>query len=290
MAFMVTCFAWQVDAQTYNGDNVGAAISNTNPTTLSTANVPLTGVIGTNPGDFVLDNVVINLSHTFDGDLDISLIAPSGATINLSDDNGVGGDDYIDTVFMDGNPNITTGSAPFTGTFEAEEGLLNTIFMGEDVTGDWVLSMTDDAGGDDGTFNSYAITFSEVPMVIGDPPVIACPSDIMADTDPGECGAIVNFADAIATDTEDGIIGTTQTMGPLTGEQFPTGDTIVEFTAEDSDGNVVTCQFTVTVTDMELPEALCQNLTLELMGGSSVSIAPSDIKIPLRVQMLVKTP
>ncbi|WP_339702463.1 HYR domain-containing protein, partial [uncultured Marixanthomonas sp.] len=277
MAFMVTCFAWQVDAQTYNGDNVGAAISNTNPTTLSTANVPLTGVIGTNPGDFVLDNVVINLSHTFDGDLDISLIAPSGATINLSDDNGVGGDDYIDTVFMDGNPNITTGSAPFTGTFEAEEGLLNTIFMGEDVTGDWVLSMTDDAGGDDGTFNSYAITFSEVPMVIGDPPVIACPSDIMADTDPGECGAIVNFADAIATDTEDGIIGTTQTMGPLTGEQFPTGDTIVEFTAEDSDGNVVTCQFTVTVTDMELPEALCQNLTLELMGGSSVSIAPSDI-------------
>ena len=109
------------------------------------------------------------------------------------------------------------------------------------------------------------------------PPVIACPSDIMANTDPSECGAIVNFADAIALDAEDGPITAVQTMGPSSGSQFPTGDTIVEFTATDSDGNESSCQFTVTVTDMEAPEALCQNLTLDLMGGSSVSITPADI-------------
>ncbi|RFN57619.1 HYR domain-containing protein [Marixanthomonas ophiurae] len=109
------------------------------------------------------------------------------------------------------------------------------------------------------------------------PPIIVCPSDLMVDTDPSDCGAIVNFADAIAIDPEGDPVTVSQTMGPVSGSMFPTGDTVVEFTATDIDGETSTCQFTVTVTDMEVPEAICQNLTLDLMGGSSVSITPADI-------------
>jgi len=278
MAFIVTCLAWQVDAQTYNGDNTGAVIDGTT-VVVSAANVPLTGAIGTNSGDYTLDNVTIDITHTFDGDIEIQLEAPSGATLDLSLQNGGGGENYTNTQFEDGGDDITAASAPFTGVFEPEGGTFAAFFDGEDINGDWSLIINDLFDfSDDGVFNSYEITFSEVPTVIGDPPVIACNSDQMVDTNPGECSAVVTFPDAIALDTEDGQIPTTQTMGPASGEMFPTGDTIIEFTATDSDGNEVSCQFTVTVTDMEAPEAVCQNLTLELdtMSGS-VSIAPSDI-------------
>ena len=126
-----------------------------------------------------------------------------------------------------------------------------------------------------GTFAAVMNVVGE--EAIGNPPIIECPTDLMADTDPGQCSAIVNFANAIAIDAEDGLLTTTQTGGPASGSMFPTGDTVIEFSVTDSDGNTVACDFTVTVTDMEAPEALCQNLTLDLMGGSSVSITPADI-------------
>ncbi len=53
-------------------------------------------------------------------------------------------------------------------------------------------------------------------------------------------------------------------MGPPSGSAFPLGDTIVEFSVTDSDGNTVSCQFTVTVNDTEAPIAMCQDLTLDL--------------------------
>ncbi|WP_165805936.1 HYR domain-containing protein [Marixanthomonas spongiae] len=271
MAFLVTCFAWQVNAQTYNGDNTGAVIDGS-ADVLSVANVPLTGNVG---AGIIIENVTIDLTHTWDSDLDIYLESPVGTSLALSLSNGGSGDDYTNTQFEDGGGDINAASAPFTGVFEPEGGTFAATFDGEDANGDWTLRIDDTfPGSDDGVFNSFSIT---VTQIIGDPPVIVCPSDIMADTDPGECGAIVNFADAIAFDTEDGQITAVQTMGPPSGSQFPTGDTIVEYTATDSDGNEATCQFTVTVTDMENPEAVCQDLTLELMGGNSVSITPADI-------------
>ena len=89
------------------------------------------------------------------------------------------------------------------------------------------------------------------------PPVIVCPSDVIANNDAGLCSAVVNFADAVAIDPEDGVIPTTQTMGPASGSAFPVGVTIVEFSATDSDGQTVFCQFTVTVNDVEDPTITC---------------------------------
>ena len=129
-----------------------------------------------------------------------------------------------------------------------------------------------------GSFGSIrGIALGGANAVVGDPPVIACPADIMIDTSAGQCTGVANWADPVAIDTEDGPLPTTQTMGPASGSAFPTGDTIIEYSVTDSDGNTSTCQFTVTVTDNEDPVALCQDLTVELDVNGMFTITPNDI-------------
>ncbi|WP_207785472.1 proprotein convertase P-domain-containing protein, partial [Flagellimonas aquimarina] len=101
-------------------------------------------------------NVTINITHTWDSDLDISLRSPAGTTVNLSDDNGGSGDNYTNTVFDDAaGTAITAGGAPFTGTFRPEGNLSD--FIGEDPSGTWTLIIFDDFNGDTGTLNSFSI-------------------------------------------------------------------------------------------------------------------------------------
>jgi len=66
----------------------------------------------------------MDITHTFDGDLDIKLIAPSGTELFLAEGIGGSGDNFTGTVFMDGNDPINTGSAPFTGTYQPQGGTL----------------------------------------------------------------------------------------------------------------------------------------------------------------------
>lgn len=104
-------------------------------------------------------DVEINLTHTFDGDLDISIISPAGTEVELSTDNGGSGDDFLGTVFDDSaGTSITSGTAPFTGTF-SPEGSLSDI-NDEDAAGTWTLKIVDDAGGDIGTLLSWSVTLT----------------------------------------------------------------------------------------------------------------------------------
>ncbi len=120
----------------------------------------------------------INLTHTWDADLDIALVSPSGAYILLTSDNQGSGDNYTNTVFEDtASASITTGVAPCTGSFQPE-GILNGYagtpnppgagtnhpnmagFNGSDANGAWTLIISDDAGGDTGTLIDWDITVS----------------------------------------------------------------------------------------------------------------------------------
>ncbi len=99
---------------------------------------------------------------------------------------------------------------------------------------------------------------STVTVELNTAPNLSCPTDVMmVDSDPDACGAVVHFADAVAIDLEDGSIPTVQTMGLASGSLFPVGDTIIEFSATDSVGITVTCQFTITVEDNIAPELTC---------------------------------
>jgi hypothetical protein len=104
--------------------------------------------------------VELDITHTWDSDITINLTSPTGTVLVLSDRNGGLDDNYTDTVFADGGDDITTGTAPFTGTFEPEGGTFADTFAGEEITGDWVLSVVDGFQGDDGTLNAFNFNYS----------------------------------------------------------------------------------------------------------------------------------
>ncbi|MCB9213498.1 MAG: HYR domain-containing protein [Alteromonas sp.] len=136
--------------------NLPAAIDENLPPTEAPASIADSGIIGV---DYVLDQVSLDITHTFDGDLDIELISPAGTVLLLSDQNGGGGDNYTGTIFQDGGADITAASAPFTGIFEPEGGTFAATYGGEDINGDWTLRVTDNFGGDQGTLDTFCINF-----------------------------------------------------------------------------------------------------------------------------------
>jgi hypothetical protein len=91
------------------------------------------------------------------------------------------------------------------------------------------------------------------------PCIITCPANITVPTDPGQCGAIVNYSAPT----------TSGTCGPVTlshpsGSFFPRGTTIV--TASEPNGG--SCFFTITVVDNELPVITCpSNITVNNAPG-----------------------
>lgn len=106
-----------------------------------------------------ISQVCLNITHTYDADLDIILIAPDGTTfITLSDDNGDDGNNYTNTCFkpMAGMP-ISSGAAPFTGNFLPEVPF--STFNGQNINGNWTLKIVDDAPQDNGTLTGWSIEF-----------------------------------------------------------------------------------------------------------------------------------
>jgi len=108
--------------------------------------------------------VSINISHTFDSDLDVYLIAPDATTIALTRANGSSADNYgtncaNPTVFDDAaGTSITAGTAPFVGTFRPEQPL--STFRGLNPNGVWTLRVSDHSGGDFGTLNCWSLSIS----------------------------------------------------------------------------------------------------------------------------------
>lgn len=116
--------------------------------------------------------VTLNITHTYLADLRIFLVAPTGHILNLWFSNGGAADNLINTVFCDDGIALTSGSAPFTGTFKPNGSLSVWCGIRGDVStfseigsggnlnpnGDWILKLMDGAGADLGTLNNWAVT------------------------------------------------------------------------------------------------------------------------------------
>jgi subtilisin-like proprotein convertase family protein len=193
-AFMV-CFLGGLKGQTvtFNGQGnlpipPGAPIQ-TIGVTQSLCTVSGVGVIG---NCVTIENVTIDLLHTFVGDIGILLIGPGAQVLELSTSNGGGLDNYTNTVFSDGAGNfITTGTPPFTGNFRPEGRITNlnnpynntpplgtftfaNTYNGTNADGDWTLYINDYVAIDIGTLLSWSITFN----LNGAPPVANAGPDV----------------------------------------------------------------------------------------------------------------
>ncbi len=105
-----------------------------------------------------LVSVKINLTHTYDSDLLISLIAPSGNTIALSTQRGTSGDNFINTVFsMSAGTLISAGVAPFTGSYKPEG---NFSTLTGNANGTWLLKVADVVGVDTGRIQNWSLTIN----------------------------------------------------------------------------------------------------------------------------------
>ena len=99
-----------------------------------------------------------------------------------------------------------------------------------------------------------------------------CPANINTNTDLGQCYATVVIGSATATDNCS--LASLTNNAPAT---FPVGATVVTWTATDGSGNTSTCTQTITVTDTQLPAAICQNISVPLDGFGNASITAGMI-------------
>ena len=106
-------------------------------------------------------SVCIDIDTDATGDLQIYLEAPSGKVVELTTNNGGTGDHFRNTCFTadTGLQNITAASPPYTGNF-LPEGSFDE-FIGEQVNGKWILTLSDAFGPlDINVLNSWSISFN----------------------------------------------------------------------------------------------------------------------------------
>ena len=85
------------------------------------------------------------------------------------------------------------------------------------------------------------------------PTIIDIPDDIVVSNDPGECSTLVTWPAPTVDDNCPGA-SISQTGGLASGDNFPVGVTVVQYTAVDAAGNETSDSFTVTINDNEDPE------------------------------------
>src|SRR6185295_1390942 len=135
-------------------------------------------------------NVSFRINHTFDGDLQISLVHPDNTVIPLATNRGSSGANFgtgtldcagVPTVFDDQAATaISAGSAPFSASFRPESPL--SALNGKPSNGTWNLRIQDTAGQDVGTVGCVKLELNKRSVCCGalinavPPPVITAES------------------------------------------------------------------------------------------------------------------
>ncbi|CAN5370238.1 hypothetical protein BH10ACI2_BH10ACI2_21310 [soil metagenome] len=239
---------------TYSSGNIAAAIPDNDPTGVD---VPIaiadTGLVS----DI---NVRVRLNHTFDGDVALSLVSPTGVVVPLIANRGGGGANFgsgsndcsgTHTIFDDGAAlSITGGVSPFTGSFRPESPLSG--FNGLSVNGTWKLRAVDNAADDVGTIGCVQLEVSRQQFaccgVAGVANVVSAGAAILSSEnyaplnntpDPGETLTVNLPVVNAGTGNTANLTGTLQAMGGVTNPSSPQSYGVVV-----AGGAVVTRPFT----------------------------------------------
>ena len=113
---------------------------------------------------------------------------------------------------------------------------------------------------------------------------VTCPENLITVADDGLCSAVVNNIDPAITPSNAGINYTIEKggviiesgTGSVSGKSFGLGVSTITYTAVDDEA--ISCSFTVTVNDNQVPIALCKNITVYLdeNGVATVTVAQID--------------
>ncbi|NRA83981.1 MAG: S8 family serine peptidase [Gammaproteobacteria bacterium] len=169
----------------------------------------------------------INITHTWSGDIIATLTSPSGTVHTLRNRSGGSVDDIDQTYSTD-------------------------AFNGEVATGDWTLNVSDNAGADTGTLNSWSITLTATGEVLPAPPAAAFTFD-------NTNALSVAFTDS-STDANDDIMSWSWNFGDgmTSTEQNPVhvyasaGTYAAMLTVTDAEDNSSDVTHSVTVSDVAI--------------------------------------
>jgi subtilisin-like proprotein convertase family protein len=117
----------------------------------------ISSAVGVADADIVQDvNVSLDVTHAYDGDLTLTLTPPGGTGVTLVNRRGSYGENFTGTTFDDqATTPITSGTAPFTGSFIPESPL--TVANGFAASGTWSLKAADQAISDVGTIDTWTL-------------------------------------------------------------------------------------------------------------------------------------
>jgi subtilisin-like proprotein convertase family protein len=100
--------------------------------------------------------VIVDLTHSWTGDLALRLRGPDGSDAILVERRGGSDDNFRNTIFRhDAGTPVAQGRPPFRGTFRPEGDL--TVFRGKRAEGDWSLIVEDKAPQDGGALNRWTL-------------------------------------------------------------------------------------------------------------------------------------
>ena len=239
----IDCGSDPIVCDVYASTNVPVALADL---TTSTSTLTVSGA-----GVSISDVNVLGLTgtHTFVGDLSVTLTSPSGTVVSLTDfGDACGIDADFDISFDDAGLASGTYPCPPTDGLSYQPSSPLSALSGENPNGVWTITFTDAAGGDVGQLDSWSL---EICTGTGGTTVYAQSNDI------GDCGAVVTIA---APGTSDNCPVTLTNDYNNTSDAtdfYPVGTTVVEWTVEDPSGNTASCSVTVVVTDDEFPVITC---------------------------------
>lgn len=167
-----------------------------------------------------------------------------------------------------------TAIDPCFGTDYATEIIIDATAVNTSVIGSYTVTynVMDSEG------NSATEVIRTVTVVDTTTPTIACPTDMVVNNDAGLCSAIVNYSLTSSDNCPGETVTQTDTTGLTSGDAFPVGTTILTYTVMDLLGNSDSCSLSITVNDIEAPEALCQDFSMQLDPTTGLAtLLPTDI-------------
>jgi subtilisin-like proprotein convertase family protein len=191
VAIIISCVMSASHAQTFVTPSGGVIPDNNTEVCFA---IPVTGLPTVIDTTFGLVQLCIDITHTYVGDLKITLKSPDNTTVLIANHVGGSGDNFTSTCLAMNGTNgwLLSGSAPFTGTYIPEQSL-NLFNTGMNPNGTWNICVKDEVPADIGNLNFAAITFgSNPPPDPGLPPGICsttnasgcvCPDTTMTDCD-----------------------------------------------------------------------------------------------------------
>ena len=144
------------------------------------------------------------------------------------------------------NCTVTSLTYTLTGATTGSGTSLNGVIFNQGVT-TVTWTAVDVAGNQAQCQFSVIVTDNENPVIAN------CPGPISQNSDAGQCGAIVNWVVPSFSDNCGATISGTSTPGTF----FPVGVSNVSYTVVDNTGNSVSCSFSITITDAEVPVINC---------------------------------